>query len=75
MEKYNVKFHSMREIEDFVQWIENVPGECDISSDNFNIDAKSFMGIIVLGLDRELTLSFQKDLSDKDKAVLDNYSC
>jgi phosphotransferase system HPr-like phosphotransfer protein len=74
MEKYIVKFHSMEQIDDFVQWIENLCIDMKLSSGTLNIDAKSFMGIIIMGLNKDLTLSVIGHLTENEKTVLANYA-
>jgi hypothetical protein len=74
MEKYIVKFHSMEQIDNFVQWIENLCVDMNLSSGTLDIDARSFMGIVVMGLNKELTLSVLGHLTENEKAVLANYA-
>jgi hypothetical protein len=74
MEKYIVKFHSMEQIDNFVQWIENLCVDMNLSSGTLDIDARSFMGIVVMGLNKELTLSVLGHLTENEKAVLENFA-
>jgi phosphotransferase system HPr-like phosphotransfer protein len=73
MEKYNIRFQTMDQIVDFVKWGENIEDNMDLSSGVMNIDAKSMMGIIVIGLNRDLVLSVQGELTENEKDFLKDY--
>jgi phosphotransferase system HPr-like phosphotransfer protein len=73
MEKYNIRFQTMDQIVDFVKWGETIEDNMDLSSGVMNIDAKSMMGIIVIGLNRDLVLSVQGELTENEKDFLKDY--
>jgi hypothetical protein len=45
-----------------------------LSSGTLNIDARSFMGIVIMGLNKELTLSVRGHLTENEKSVLASYA-
>lgn len=73
MEKYNIRFQTMNQIVDFVKWGEGIEDNMDLSSGMINIDAKSMMGIILIGLNRDLVLSVQGELTENEKDFLKDY--
>lgn len=70
MEKYHLKFQSIEQINDFLRWGDKIDGRMDISSGALNVDAKSLLGIMNVGLNREMVLSVQGQLTQKEKSGL-----
>jgi phosphotransferase system HPr-like phosphotransfer protein len=73
MEKYQLTFRSMEQILNFVNWGERVENTMDITKGSLAVDAKSLMGILAIGLDREVTLSVHGRLAEEDKRFLVEY--
>jgi hypothetical protein len=73
METYNLKFQSVEQLIKFVRWGEKVDGKMDISSGALNVDAKSIIGILNIGLNRDMTLSVYDHLSQKERLSLSDY--
>jgi phosphotransferase system HPr-like phosphotransfer protein len=73
MEQYNLKFHTVQQICDFVRWGESIDMTMDISTGVLEVDAKSIMGILVIGLNREVVLSVHGQLSQEEITCLAAY--
>jgi phosphotransferase system HPr-like phosphotransfer protein len=63
----------MEQILDFVNWGERVDKTMDIKKGTLAVDAKSLMGILSIGLNREVTLTVHGRLEDEDKRFLVEY--
>jgi phosphotransferase system HPr-like phosphotransfer protein len=73
MEKYNLKFHTVQQVCEFVRWGEKVGWTMDLSTGSLDVDAKSIMGILIIGLDKEVVLSVHGQLSQEEKICLAEY--
>jgi phosphotransferase system HPr-like phosphotransfer protein len=73
MEKYNIRFQSMDQIVNFVKWGEHIDKHMDLSAGVLDVDAKSMMGIVYMGLNKDLVLTVQGQLAENEKAVLRDY--
>lgn len=73
MEKKIVEFKNTEDVEEFV----NSAGKCDFDIDilyqHIYIDAKSFLGVMSLGLSRELTVQYFGQNAEFEK-MLKNYA-
>ena len=61
MSRLKVKFTTPREVADFVNRVERYPYAMDLSRGSVVVDAKSLLGIMVLGLDQVVSLSIYAD--------------
>jgi phosphotransferase system HPr-like phosphotransfer protein len=73
MEQYNLKFQTVQQVCDFVSWGESIDMTMDISTEGLEVDAKSIMGILVIGLNREVVLSVHGQLSQEEITCLADY--
>lgn len=73
MREQKVKFKNSEDVENFV----NVAGQCDfeidITYDHIYIDAKSFLGVLGLGLRKELKVQYFGE-NAKFESMLKNYA-
>lgn len=58
MKEKKVKFQNSEEVEDFVKAAGQCDFEIDILYDHIYIDAKSFLGVLGLGLRKNLTVQY-----------------
>lgn len=58
MVEKKVKFNNTDEVEDFVRTAGQCDFDVDISYQHIYIDAKSFLGVLSLGLCKELTVKY-----------------
>ena len=61
MSRLKVKFTTPREVADFVNRVERYPYALDLSRGSVVVDAKSLLGIMVLGLNQVVSLSIYAD--------------
>ncbi|MCI8866288.1 MAG: HPr family phosphocarrier protein [Lachnospiraceae bacterium] len=61
MNKFKVKFKDPEEVVDFVNRVERYPFAMDLSRGSVVVDAKSLLGIMVLGLNQVVSLSIYAD--------------
>jgi hypothetical protein len=73
MEQYNIRFQTMDQIVNFVKWGESIDKPMDISSGVLDVDAKSMMGLVYIGLNKDLVLTVQGQLAEHEKADLRKY--
>ncbi len=64
MRQVKIRLNTVDLVKEFVQEITNIPGDCDIVSGYYVIDAKSIMGIFSLDLSKPLILSIHDDEAD-----------
>ena len=73
MREQKVKFKNSEDVENFV----NAAGQCDfeidITYDHIYIDAKSFLGVLELGLRKELKVQYFGE-NAKFESMLKNYA-
>lgn len=58
MNEKQIRLRSREEVQDFVQVASNCNFDIDISYDRVIIDAKSFLGVLGLGVSRVLTVTY-----------------
>ena len=58
MNEKQIRLRSSEEVQDFVQAASNCNFDIDISYDRVIIDAKSFLGVLGLGVSRVLTVTY-----------------
>lgn len=58
MNEKQIKLQSRQEVQDFVQAAVKCNFDIDISYDRVIIDAKSFLGVLGLGVSRVLTVTY-----------------
>ncbi len=56
-----INFKSVEEVQKFVNMAVSCPFDIDIGTDRNMIDAKSIMGVMSLGLNRPLRVSYEQD--------------
>lgn len=61
MNRFKVKFKSPDEVVDFVNRVEKYPFAMDLSRGSIMVDAKSLLGIMVLGLNQVVNLRIHSD--------------
>ena len=61
MSRLKVRFTDPKEAADFVNRVERYPYAMDLSRGSVVVDAKSLLGILVLGLNQEVSLSINED--------------
>ncbi len=61
MSKLKVRFKNPHEVADFVNRVEKYPYAMDLSRGSVVVDAKSLLGIMVLGLGQVVSLSVYAD--------------
>ena len=77
MRQVKIRLNTVDLVKEFVQEISNIPGDCDIVSGYYVIDAKSIMGIFSLDLSKPLMLSIhddEADLTKLDKFTIGDYT-
>lgn len=62
MKKFKVVFENIEEINDFVNIVKKYPYEMDLANGRIVIDAKSLLGIIALGVLKEVDLIVHSDV-------------
>ena len=58
MNEKQIRLRSREEVQDFVRAASNCNFDIDISYDRVIIDAKSFLGVLGLGVSRVLTVTY-----------------
>ena len=67
MNEKQIRLRSREEVQDFVQAASNCNFDIDISYDRVIIDAKSFLGVLGLGVSRVFTVTYcGKDMDFAD---------
>ena len=61
MSRLKVKFTTPREVADFVNRVERYPYAMDLSRGSVVVDAKSLLGVMVLGFGHVMDLSIYAD--------------
>ncbi|MDR2903621.1 MAG: HPr family phosphocarrier protein [Clostridiales bacterium] len=61
MKKVQISLDSINKVKSFVNTIAQQPGEFDLSSDRYVVDAKSIMGIFSLDLSKNLCLEIHNE--------------
>lgn len=71
MEKYTVILHSLERVQEFIHIAEKIPFQMDIGTGAVVIDAKSFQGIVAMGLNKKLSLTIHGKLTAemRDKLI------
>lgn len=70
MGKYMIILHSLEQVQAFIHAAEKIPCHMDIGIGTIVIDAKSFIGILAMGLNRELSLTIHGELSAEMRETL-----
>ena len=73
MQNYKITFHSLKQIENFVSWAEKIPYHMDASIGSVSIDAKSLLGMVSMGMEKELQLTIYGELSAIDKSYMQQH--
>ncbi len=73
MTKVVVKFDSPESIEEFVNITRKYPYDMDLSRGKFMVDAKSFLGIMNMGVSNEITLRINDDSCEELKKELGRF--
>ena len=73
MTEKRVKFQNPEDVEDFVKAAGQCDFEIDILYDHIYIDAKSFLGVLGLGLRKDLTVKYFGENAKFEK-MLKNYA-
>lgn len=73
MSRLNVKFEDPKEVADFVNRVEKYPYAMDLSRGSVVVDAKSLMGILVLGLGQVVSLRIYADECSQLREEIEPY--
>lgn len=73
MNQKNIKLTDAKEVQDFVRAAGNCDFDIDISYQHIVIDAKSILGVMGLGMEKELTVKYGGDDMEFEN-VLSKYS-
>lgn len=73
MVEKRVKFQNSEDVEDFVKAAGQCDFDIDILYDHIYIDAKSFLGVLGLGLRKDLTVQYFGENAKFEK-MLKNYA-
>ena len=61
MKDYTIKLSSIEDVRNFVNIVTKYPGDIDLSSGRYVVDAKSIMGIFSLDLINPIKLSIREE--------------
>lgn len=75
MRTINIAFQSMDEIVEFVRVVENYEEDMDLKVGNHIVDAKSLLGVMHLGTNKQLNLEVMADNCDALEERLEFCSC
>ncbi|KIR02849.1 hypothetical protein P261_01664 [Lachnospiraceae bacterium TWA4] len=70
MTNVKIKFHSVEEIEEFVNHANTVTNEMDLCSGSRMVDAKSLLGVLAMGIDKVLELHFHGEMPSEFGKIL-----
>ena len=70
MKTAKMKITTIADVRDFVDRVRDYPGDIDLTSDRYVVDAKSIMGIFSLGLTQTIQITVHGD-DDKAEAFLE----
>ena len=56
MKQFNIRFETVDEIRDFVNAARNYEGDLDLKSGNYFVDAKSLLGVLNVGTQKDICL-------------------
>ena len=73
MASVTIRLNSIGEVKEFNRIAATVPGDVDLHSGRYCVDAKSIMGIFSLDLSKPLELRVHSDDCDELMAELDKY--
>ena len=57
MQQFHVRFHSSRDVQDFIAWATLQPFTLTVGNDHYHVNGSSFMGMFTLDHGRPLTVS------------------
>ncbi len=72
MEERTIRFKKLEDVEDFVKAAEQCDFDIDIRYQHVYIDAKSILGVLGLGLKRDLTVNYYGE-NERFENTLKNY--
>ena len=64
-----VSLPTVRRVQEFVAQISNLPGDFDLVSGKYILDAKSLMGVLSLDLSRPVKLNIEQDTAETMRAI------
>ncbi len=70
MTNTKIMFHSVEEIEEFVNHANTVANDIDLSSGSRMVDAKSMLGVLAMGVDKYLEMHFHGEMPSDFKKIL-----
>lgn len=70
MEKYEIRFESVEDVQNFIKWAEKCPFDLDISAGSIHLDAKSIQGLLAMSLCKDMILTVHGKLSEDDLNVI-----
>lgn len=73
MKTYQVKLSSVEDIKQLVNIVSKYGYEVDLQRDGYQVNAKSIMGVLSLGLDSPLTLIANTDNAAALKSEISDY--
>lgn len=73
MNKMKISFGNIDEIANFVNIVRKYPFEMDLSRGRLVVDAKSLLGIINLGIQKEVNLYVHADSCEDLRSEIGNY--
>lgn len=69
------KVNTMEDIKTFVSYLNQFPGDVDVSSAQYVVDGKSILGVFSLDLEKPLTVKFHGEVAPELQAKLDEFKC
>ena len=57
MQQFHVRFHSSRDVRDFIAWATLQPFTLTVGNDHYHVNGSSFMGMFTLDHSQPLTVS------------------
>lgn len=70
MTRTKIMFHSVEEIEEFVNHANAVTIDMDLCSGSRMVDAKSILGVLAMGIGKHLELNFHGEMPNDFRKIL-----
>lgn len=70
MTNTKIMFHSVEEIEEFVNHANTVANDIDLCSGSRMVDAKSMLGVLAMGIDKCLEMHFHGEMPNDFRKIL-----
>ena len=71
MKDLYIKLNTISDVRDFVNAVNSINGDIDLTSGRYTVDGKSIMGIFSIDLTRTLCLKIHSDNADECEEIKD----